>query len=70
MYSPYANFGAFNPVATHPFMSQTKALQYVDYVVVQSRRVAKLYSDAGVAKEKLLTFGSPKADAIVNKLKP
>lgn len=69
VYSPYANFGAFNPVATHPFMCQTKALQYVDYVVVQSKKVAKLYSDAGVAKEKLLTFGSPKADAIVNKLK-
>lgn len=69
VYSPYANFGAFNPVATHPFMCQTKALHYVDYVVVQSKKVAKLYRDAGVAKEKLLTFGSPKADAIVNKLK-
>lgn len=68
VYSPYANFGAFNPVA-HPFMCQTKALNYVDYVIVQSKKVAKLYSDAGVAKEKLLTFGSPKADAIVNKLK-
>lgn len=69
VYSPYANFGAFNPAAGHPFMCQTKALNYVDYVVVQSQKVAKLYSDAGVAKEKLLTFGSPKADAIVNKLK-
>lgn len=69
VYSPYANFGAFNPAAEHPFMCQTKALNYVDYVVVQSKKVARLYSDAGVAKEKLLTFGSPKADAIVNKLK-
>lgn len=68
VYSPYANFGAFNPV-THPFMCQTKALKYVDYVIVQSKKVARLYSDAGVSKEKLLTFGSPKADAIVNKLK-
>ncbi len=68
VYSPYANFGAFNPV-THPFMCQTNALQYVDYVITQSKKVAKLYSDAGVDKEKLLTFGSPKADAIVNKLK-
>lgn len=68
VYSPYANFGAYDPV-DHPFMCQTKALNYVDYVVVQSKKIAKLYSSAGVAKEKLITFGSPKADAIVNKLK-
>lgn len=68
VYSPYGNFGAFNPV-TQPFMCCTSALQYVDYVLVQSEKVKKLYNEAGVAEEKIIALGTPKTDAIVNRLK-
>lgn len=68
VYSPYGNFGAFNPV-THPFMCCTSALQYVDYVLVQSEKVKTLYIEAGVAEEKMIALGTPKTDAIVNRLK-
>lgn len=68
IYSPYGMMGYYNP-SEGAFMCITNAVIHADKVLVQSEKVKQIYIDHGVAREKLIALGSPKVDAVVEKLR-
>lgn len=63
VYSPYHTIGGFVKGATDGFIEPQAAL-VADKVVVQSEFVKQIYLSYGFEAEKILAYGSPKADAI------
>ena len=65
VYSPYHTIGGFIKGTTDSFIAPQAAI-VADKVVVQSEFVKQIYLSNGFDNDKLLAYGSPKADAIVH----
>ncbi len=63
VYSPYHTIGGYIKGATDGFIEPQAAL-VADKVVVQSEFVKQIYLSYGFDADKILAYGSPKADAI------
>lgn len=64
VYSPYHTVGSFNP-EVNGLMFFSPGILYSDYVIAQSEYAKKVYVNCGKNPSKVLAFGSPKIDAIV-----
>lgn len=64
VYSPYFTMGAFTRGKTDALIF-TKGGMYADKIIVQSEFVKKIYESYGYDSQKLLDYGSPKADAVI-----
>lgn len=65
VYSPYFTVGTYKPEAQE-FMFTMPGVYNADYVIAQSQRVKELFEFYGKESNKILAYGSPKIDAIVN----
>lgn len=69
VYTPYFTINNFTP-GQNDFQYMAPGEQNADKIVVQSPFVRKIYMDQyGYPPDKLLAFGSPKIDAVINKKK-
>ena len=64
IYCPYHTIGTFNP-RVNGLQFFTPGIRQADYVVAQSKEVKKILESCGKRPERILTFGSPKIDAVV-----
>lgn len=68
IYSPYFTFGLYGK-NSKGIQYQTSATYVADKIVVQSKRVAKIFETYHHPKNKFITEGSPKIDVIIKKMK-
>lgn len=68
VYSPYGMIGYHNP-DTGSFMCETNAAIFADKILVQSERAKQIYMKQNIPEGRIMALGSPKVDAIVNKMK-
>lgn len=68
VYSPYFTYAAHNPGRTD-FQYAVPGARNADFIIVQSEKVKDIFISYGHRESKLLAVGSPKIDAIVNKMK-
>lgn len=64
IYSPYFTVGTYRP-GTQDFMFAMPGVYHADYIISQSERVKRLFERYGHESKKILTFGSPKIDAVI-----
>lgn len=65
VYAPYFTMGLYKE-ENNAWVLTAPANINADIILAQSERVKKIYTDMGFVGEKILTYGSPKVDAIVN----
>lgn len=65
VYSPYHTFSSYVP-ERQLTMLITPANQNADLIICQSERMKKIYEEIGYPSEKILAYGSPKIDAVIN----
>ncbi len=68
VYVPYFTMGSYIK-GRSDFQYVNKGTENADKVIVQSDFVKKIYQSYGYSSDKLVVTGSPKTDAIVNRLK-
>lgn len=68
VYIPYFTMGGYKK-GRSDFQYINKGTQNADKVVVQSDFVKRIYQSYGYSLDKLVVAGSPKTDAVVNRLK-
>lgn len=68
VYSPYGMIGYYNP-DKGVWMPLTKATRVVDKILVQSERVKEIYLKYGHPERRIISIGSPKVDALVERNK-
>lgn len=65
IYCPYHTIGSFNP-KTNGILFFSPGIIKADYVAAQSEGVKRILEQCGKDSRKILTFGSPKIDAVVH----
>lgn len=65
IYSPYFTVGAYKP-ESQEFMFTMPGVYNADYVVAQSQKAKELFERYGKESNKILAYGSPKIDAVIN----
>lgn len=68
VYSPYFTYGTYTPGYSE-FLYVNPATLIADKIVVQSEKVKKIFCDLDIEEEKLMVLGTPKTDAVINKIK-
>ena len=67
VYSPYFTIGSYVPgMSNYHYLNAGS--KNADKIVVQCEAAKKIYKQYGYAEERLITYGSPKVDAVVNRL--
>lgn len=64
VYSPYFTIGSVD-YDKQNFMFTMPGVLNSDYVITQSERVKQIFEEYGIDENKLLSYGSPKIDAVV-----
>lgn len=65
VYAPYFTISAYKEEKQF-WMLTTPANINADFILAQSERVKKIYLDMGYPENKILAYGSPKIDAVIN----
>lgn len=65
VYAPYYTMSVYVE-EKHKIRFLTPGNQLADSIICQSQRVKEIYEQIGYPSEKLLAFGSPKIDAVIN----
>lgn len=68
VYSPYFTVGTYKQGGSD-FLFDEPGVFESDYVIAQSEKVKELFVQYGKPEEEILSFGSPKIDAVIKKLK-
>lgn len=64
VYSPYFTVGSYRK-SKYELMFTTPGVKTSDYIIAQSQYVKNIFQQYGCKEEKILSFGSPKIDAVV-----
>lgn len=67
IYSPYHTVGSYTKGKMDSFYTSPGNI-YSDYCICQSEKVRDIYVSLGFPKEKFILQGSPKIDAVINKM--
>lgn len=65
IYSPYFTVGTYKP-ESQEFMFTMPGVYNADYVIAQSQKTKELFERYGKESNKVLAYGSPKIDAVIN----